>query len=178
MLPYESQAVQGNFAAVGIFIIVILVLCVLEIVAWVVFSFGLYKDAEGNYNQNPLMWALLSGFLGLIPTIIYFCVRTKNSYRFACPHCRNPLQVPTPVCPFCRNAIDSSAIPPENPAYVELRRKGKNQMITGAILYGLTIILTIVFTVVFSFWFAAFINAEIGMNSYSYWNSSLSLFFR
>lgn len=184
MMPYESQVAQTALVPMLIFLVLIFAIAAVEIVGRVIFSLGVYKDAQGNYNQNPLMWALLVGFLGLIPLIIYFCLRKNNSYRVACPHCRNILQTPTASCPFCHNAIDPSAIPAENPAYIELRRKGKKQMIAGGILIGISYVLAIVFLVLFFVWFATFTTSQFpstysySFDNYDFWDSALTLFRR
>jgi len=112
----------------------------------ILFAVGIHNDAKGNYNPNPMMWALLTVFLGWIPAIVYFCVRKNNFIKVGCPNCRNMLPEPQPVCPFCRTSI---AVPLEDPAFIALRAKGKKQMIAGAILYGISYVLFIVFYILF-----------------------------
>jgi len=99
----------------------------------ILFSVGVNNDAKGNYNPNPIMWALLTFFLGWIPAIIYLCVRKNNYIKVICQKCHNMLPEPQPFCPFCSSPI---AVPPENPAFIALRERGKKQMIWGAVLIG------------------------------------------
>ncbi len=145
----EMQFFQEFFGSMMVFMIVILIAAAIEIAGRVLFAVGVYKDAQGNYNNNAMMWALLIGFLGLIPAIIYFCVRKPAMPPLQCPHCRGQLQGAFPTCPYCKGTIDLTIPPQENPSFIELRAKGKKLMIWGGILVIVSTVLAIVGTIIY-----------------------------
>lgn len=60
-----------------------------------------YSDARSKSNGDALMWALLIGFIGLIPGIVYLCIRnTVRSYT-VCPNCGCSHLAAEPNCPRC-----------------------------------------------------------------------------
>lgn len=75
-------------------------------------ALSIYNDAKALYNDNAVMWGVLSGLLGLIPCIIYLCIRKSGRGMPVqlCVYCRNKLFPGTQVCPYC-----GSGQPPYNP---------------------------------------------------------------
>lgn len=60
----------------------------------VLFGCAVYNDAKSKWNDNATMWGVLVGILGLIPGIIYLCVRNEPLKRiYVCHNCGwgNPL---------------------------------------------------------------------------------------
>lgn len=60
----------------------------------VLFGCAVYNDAKSKWNDNATMWGVLVGLLGLIPGIIYLCIRNEPLKRiYVCYNCGwgNPL---------------------------------------------------------------------------------------
>ena len=54
----------------------------------VLFGCAVYNDAKSKWNDNATMWGVLVGILGLIPGIIYLCVRNEPLKRiYVCHNC-------------------------------------------------------------------------------------------
>ena len=125
-----------------IVLVVMLLFLALSLFGWILFCVGLYHDAQGTYNQKPMMWAMLTAFFGTIPMLIYLCTRKNKWTRMPCPRCFRSIAFPQPssACPFCGQETGIQ-IPPEHPNFPALRQKGKKQMITGAIFYVASYIL-------------------------------------
>lgn len=68
----------------------------------VLFAAAAYNDAKSKLNQNAMMWGLLIGFIGLIPGIIYLCVRNNSESKFIlCRKCGFTYLRSSMNCPKC-----------------------------------------------------------------------------
>ena len=70
----------------------------------VLFGCAVYNDAKSKWNDNATMWGVLVGILGLIPGIIYLCVRNEPLKRiYVCHNCGwgNPLSARPAVRGHC-----------------------------------------------------------------------------
>ena len=106
-----NTAIPENFGVVMIFYVLIFLA---SIAAQVLFACAAYQDAKSMNNKDATMWAVLIGLLGLIPGIIYLCIRKNNnsapSVQQICIGCRAPIAPGTNVCPYC-----GAQQPPINP---------------------------------------------------------------
>ena len=141
----------GDISVIGYFIayLIGIVLCVLvTITARVLLAFAAYYDARACGNRNALMWALLVGFLGLIPGIVYLCLRDSERKRMiVCQNCGAAHPIGIPNCPQCGiyNPYSGPFCNAETPV---LAAKAKKLLIAGCVLFGVAILLVIVSVIV------------------------------
>jgi hypothetical protein len=125
-------------------VVLAVILCALAITQQLLFAFAAYNDAKSKNNKDATMWGLLVGFLGLIPGIIYLCVRNNSRGTWiVCPNCHTPFDGRLPVCPTCAapNYYQQNFVNP----YVEKQaKKAKNQLIAGIVLFAVDIVLVLV----------------------------------
>ncbi len=89
-------------ASVGIGVLfLIMIVSLLALAARVLFALAAYNDACAKANPDALMWGLLIGFLGLIPGIIYLCIRNSSRNDIVCPNCGFSHYFYDAVCPRC-----------------------------------------------------------------------------
>lgn len=63
-------------------------------------ALAVFYDAKAKANDQPLMWALLVGFLGLVPGMIYLCMhKNPDRKRMYCMKCGRMHQMPLSVRP-------------------------------------------------------------------------------
>ena len=96
---------NGLDSYMAFFTVIFLLLPLLLIASAVFFGLAAYQDAKSLNRTDATMWGLLIGFLGLIPGIIYLCIR-KNAPRptpmqQVCVNCRTPLYPGAQQCPAC-----------------------------------------------------------------------------
>jgi hypothetical protein len=97
------------------------------------FAFAAYHDARSKENQDALLWALLIGFLGLIPGIIYLCVRNSGRKYIRCPNCGCMHYAWEPHCPQCGLKAEPGFMPSDPYAGI-YAEKAKREMIAGIIV--------------------------------------------
>lgn len=104
------------------------------VVGQVLLGLATYNDAKARRNDSPAMWGLLVGFLGLIPGIIYLCLRNEGSRRMIpCVKCGWYIQMNMPGCPRC-GAPNPYAAPMDSPELIALKSKAKKQLIAAIIV--------------------------------------------
>lgn len=106
----------------------------------ILFALAAYHDALGKGNPDALVWALLIGFLGLIPGIIYLCVRSSGRKMIACPKCGFLHYAADFCCPSCGEpnpAPDRS----QNPEAARLAARAKNELIAAVVVIGAGILI-------------------------------------
>jgi ribosomal protein L37E len=129
--------------------IIFLFFCFVPIAARILFGVAAYNDARSKLNQNALMWGLLIGFLGLIPGIIYLCVRNNPTNEFVhCMRCGAGYHVAYTNCPRCGEP-NSFHIQYLNPFAEQQRHRAKVLCIVAAVLAGLSVLGGIVTVVLF-----------------------------
>ena len=118
----------------------------------VLLSFGLqimlalavFYDAKARGNSEPLMWALLVGLLGLVPGVIYLCMRDSAKNRMiVCPQCHAVHAIGLPNCPQC-GVYNPYCYPFCNPEIPMYAKKAKTFFIIAMILLAVTVIVMFV----------------------------------
>ena len=129
------------------FIIGYLLILAVDITASVMLALAVYNDAKSKWNANAVMWAVLVGILGLIPGIVYLCVRNEPLKKiYACHNCGwgNPL-----LARQCGRCGAGLYYPTEET--VQRQKKAKILLIWGIVMYGVMILAFIgLFIVMFS----------------------------
>lgn len=115
-----------DFGAFPVWIVVgVLLSCILAFAQRILFALAVYYDARANGNPSSAAWALLVGFLGLIPGVIYLCVRRNPGGRLIyCGKCGAVHPISLPNCPQCgvRNDYSLPFCDPALPAYAGTAR--------------------------------------------------------
>jgi Oxygen-sensitive ribonucleoside-triphosphate reductase len=130
-------------ASVGIGVLfLIMVVSLLALAARVLFALAAYNDACAKANPDALMWGLLVGFLGLIPGIIYLCIRNSSRNYIMCPNCGFRHYFYDAVCPRC----GAPNQPPQNrnPLAGEQVRRAKLFLTIAVALTGVALLAVIV----------------------------------
>ncbi len=120
------------------------VISLLSIASHVLLALCIYNDAKSRGDQNAVLFAVLSGVLGLIPAIIYLVIRSTSGPGTAlmCPNCGVVLPQGSFNCPNCGMPHPKARItPPDAPIR---SRRAKGLLIGWIVSYALTIVLTIV----------------------------------
>ncbi len=74
---YDTYSYTNDTASAGFFGGLMLIYCVCFIAGFAllgVVSYLVYKDAKKNNVDNPILWALLTFFLGLLGVLLYLFV--------------------------------------------------------------------------------------------------------
>lgn len=117
----------------------------------ILFACAAYQDAKANGNRDATMWGVLIGILGLIPGIVYLCIRKKQNsapIQQICVACRAPLVQGTSVCPYCGAAQPNvtpwmfGVLSPEEQEY--RARLAKRLLIAACICLAVGVLLIIV----------------------------------
>ena len=113
----------------------------------VLFGCAVYNDAKSKWNDNATMWGVLVGILGLIPGIIYLCVRNEPLKRiYVCHNCGwgNPLSAQQ--CGHCGAGL---YYPTEET--LQRQKKAKTLLIWGIVMWVVMILAFIsIFIVMFT----------------------------
>lgn len=133
------------------FVVLIMMACLvlgaLGIVQQVMFGLAAYNDAKAKGNGEPLMWGLLIGFLGLIPGIVYLCLRNSAANKMIyCQKCGFVHPISLPYCPQC-GVSNPYSMPFNNPMTPEYARKAKRDLIIAIVLFAALCVLSVVFFV-------------------------------
>ncbi len=138
----------GRFAAWIIMAVLVFLLFLLAV--RILLGMAAYHDAQAKGNPEALLWALLIGFLGLIPGIIYLCVRDTARPMVCCPGCGRWHRSEEAFCPACGRP-SASAPPQANPYAAILEDKAKKELIAAAVCFGVGIVLLTAVSLVFVF---------------------------
>lgn len=127
----------------------VFVLFLLWISVKVLFALAAYHDALSKGNRDAVMWGLLIGFLGLIPGVIYLCVRNSVSTRVRCRNCGALYDSWYQFCPVCGGKREEPM-----PAYVPYAevyaQKAKRELTAGIVLAGVGILLPVLWVMLFA----------------------------
>lgn len=130
-------------ASVGVGVLfLIMIVSLLALAARVLFALAAYNDACAKANPDALMWGLLTGFLGLIPGIIYLCIRNSSRNDIVCPSCGFRHYFYDAVCPRC--GAPNQPQQNRNPLAGEQARRAKLFLTIAAALTGVVILAVIV----------------------------------
>lgn len=134
---------NGIIAIMALYLLIIAA----SIAVHVLFAVAAYNDARSKMNQNALMWALLIGFLGAIPGIIYLCVRNNPVQEFVtCMKCGATYHGAYMNCPRCGEP-NSFNLQYLNPFAEQQRNRARVLCIVAAILIGLVVLSGIIMVV-------------------------------
>lgn len=108
----------------------------------ILFGMAAYHDALSKDSGDATMWGLLIGFFGLIPGVIYLCVRNSQQRKICCMKCGFWHSVFDPVCPRCGepNQTAAQAVPYRQ----HYAAKAQKLLIAALICLGVGIVVSIV----------------------------------
>ena len=100
---------------------------------------------RSKMNRNSVVWAVLCGLLGIIPMIIYLCVRNNPSMvPIYCSQCGRAHVISEPCCPFCHQENPYSRIEVANPRTQEQHKRAKVCLIIGICLLAAGILAMVI----------------------------------
>lgn len=140
------MAVAAGFGFIAMALMLLLTLFYLA--EHILFALAAYHDAQAMGNPDALVWALAIGFLGLVPRVIYLCVRSSGRRAVRCANCGYPHDVSDFCCPKCGER--NPAAGRTNPYELELESKARKEMIGGIAVIAAGILLAILFVLLFS----------------------------
>lgn len=141
---FENQQEFSSAFSVAMGIIsLISILALLGVAQRVLFAFAAYYDSRSKCNKDAVMWALLIGFLGLIPEVIYLCVRNSGENYSICANCGLNHSAYDTNCPRC-GAPNQNTPHIMNPFAAKQAHKAKILLITALGLIGVGFITAIV----------------------------------
>lgn len=101
MLVYSLPFAAG-MAMCGFFVMLLL-----WISTRVLFALAAYHDALSKGNPDATMWGLLIGLLGMIPGIVYLCIRNSVKPKVRCRNCGLLYDAWYQFCPVCGERSNS-----------------------------------------------------------------------
>lgn len=106
----------------------------------VLLGFAAYHDARAKSNPDAAMWGLLVGFLGLIPGIIYLCIRNSSRTFTVCTSCGCTHAAADMNCPKC-GAPNPASSQYVNPFAEQQAHRAKVEFIIALVLIGLGVLM-------------------------------------
>lgn len=109
----------------------------------VLFGLAAYNDARAKLNPDAVMWGLLIGFLGLIPGIIYLCIRNSARGYTTCVTCGCAHLAADANCPKCgaQNPVYQQYV---NPFAAQQAHRAKVMFVVALVFVGLGILVGVV----------------------------------
>lgn len=147
---YSYSHVEMTQGSVITIVISAIFLIIAVILAQIFLGLTIYYDAKSKGNCNAGMWGGLTGVFGLIPAIIYLCVRNSASQRIIqCATCGFAILENASGCPNCNhpNPFAQQFYGP----FVELSKKRAKDFLIAAICCFAVLILLIIIIVVAAF---------------------------
>jgi Ca2+/Na+ antiporter len=149
----EKSAMERNITMVMVgmqmvFLSVWIVMVAL-LIARVLFAMAAYYDACSKMNPNAVMWGLLIGFLGLIPGIIYLCIRNDTGRGpINCPKCGILYHSGYHNCPQCGevNPVNNMYL---NPFILQQQNRAKKLCVAAGVIIGAAVFIAIMCFVLF-----------------------------
>ncbi|HEX3037694.1 MAG TPA: hypothetical protein VHO94_01710 [Oscillospiraceae bacterium] len=132
----------------------------------ILLAIAVYNDAQAKGNNEPVMWAVLTGIFGLIPIIIYLCVRNNNRNRLIiCQNCGFTHRIAELNCPQCGIANPFSQ-QFSNPLSQIQQKRANKLLIAAIIVFAVAIVLCIISVL----WFVTSVinNADFNPSNYTY----------
>ena len=129
-------------------VLIFAIVSLLGITERVLFAVAAYNDACAKSNRDAVMWGLLIGFLGLIPGIIYICVRNSGHEFVNCPACGFVHSTRDSNCPKCAapNPIcDQNA----NPLAAQQQHRAKILFTVALVFLGVAVLASVAMFVCF-----------------------------
>ncbi len=122
----------------------LLVFLLAALAAQVLFGVAAYHDARSLADPNAPMWGLLIGFLGLLPGVIYLCLRAVPRRPVCCTKCGCWHSALDPACPKCGEPNPQAAFRDTGVSRA-LAEKAKKELIAGAVCAGASVVFLAVF---------------------------------
>ena len=122
------------------------IFCILFFIGFqICIALAVYYDAQSKMNRNSVLWAVLCGILGLIPMIVYLCIRNNPStIPIYCSQCGKVHYISESHCPFCHQENPYSRIEVANPQAQQQHRRAKVCLIIGVSLFAVGIVAMII----------------------------------
>jgi len=140
------MAVAAGFSFMALSLVLFLAL--LYLAEHILFALAAYHDAQAHGNPDAIAWGLAIGFLGLIPGVIYLCVRNSGRRMIRCANCGYPHDSSDFCCPKCGER--NPAVSQGNPYEQELASRAKKEMIGGIAVIAVGILAVILAMMLFS----------------------------
>lgn len=134
---------------------VVLVFLLFLIAVHVLLGMAAYHDALARGSREAGLWGLLIGFLGLVPGIVYLCVRGSMRPQVCCPNCGMWHRPEEAFCPGCGRPA-GGAPPQANPYAAMLEQKARRELIAGAVCFGVGLVLLVCAVLILVFRFAPY----------------------
>lgn len=142
---WTGPSIHGYVGSiVGWALLVTAVIALAWLASRILFAIAAYNDAMSKCNSDALMWALLIGFLGLIPGIIYLCIRNSQGRMVCCPKCGYWHKAFDPVCPQCGEPNPAVQQQPANPYAQVYASKAKKELIAAVACIAAVFVIAIV----------------------------------
>lgn len=133
-------------AAAGWVLLVLAVFSLAFLAERILFGMAAYHDALSKGNPDAVMWGLLIGFLGLIPGIIYLCVRGSSGRMVCCRKCGFWHRAVDPVCPMCGEPNPAAqAMPLYSGMYAS---RAKKELVAAVICIAAAVVVSVVGTII------------------------------
>lgn len=128
--------------------IIMLFLFFIYIAQRVLFALAAYHDAQAKGNPNAVLWGLAIGLFGLIPGVIYLCVRSTGIRMARCSNCGYPHDVTDFYCPKCgqRNIAQAQT----NPYESLLAARAKKELYAAIAVIAAGLLMMILFGIILS----------------------------
>jgi heme/copper-type cytochrome/quinol oxidase subunit 2 len=161
--PTSIMVTSGfEFAALA------LVLCLVGLAERVLFAVAAYNDACSRDNSDAVMWGLLIGFLGVIPGIIYLCVRNSGRSFATCQNCGCSHYAGDHNCPRCGAPNQTQQF--VNPLAAQQAHRAKVLMWIALVLLAISLVVTIVGIMIFAANIYSIANGPNGINFNTEWD--------
>lgn len=121
----------------------ICILALISLAVHILLGLAAYDDARAKSNPDAVMWGLLIGFLGLIPGIIYLCIRNSARGYTVCTNCGFGHPATDLNCPKC-GAPNPVATQNINPFAAQQAHRAKVLFIVALVLLGVTVLVSLV----------------------------------
>lgn len=142
--PFAGPRLAGFTAAV---IGAAMLLGLMILAQRVLFALAAYHDAQAQENPDAAVWGIVVGLFGLIPGIVYLCVRNSGRRLTRCAHCGYPHDASDYCCPKCgEKNPDAGAA---NPFAAQLRVRAKKELIAGAVVLAAAVVFSVLFVLFF-----------------------------
>lgn len=133
-----SQAAFVGWILAAVFVFLLFLLAVHALL-----GMAAYHDAQARGNAEPLLWGLLVGFFGVVPGIVYLCLRGASRPMVCCPGCGLWHRSGEAFCPRCGCPAPAAPQQQGNPYAGELERKARAELIAAAVCFAVGLMLMI-----------------------------------
>lgn len=109
----------------------------------VLFAMAAYYDACSKMNPNAVMWGILIGVFGLIPGVIYLCIRNNTARGpVNCPKCGLLYHSDYHNCPQCGevNPVSNRYL---NPFALQQQNRAKKLCVAAGVIIGASVFIAI-----------------------------------